>query len=195
MGRMLLLSLLLSFLILTSACTSEDREAVNTENETDRKAFKVVQPPYNTDLPGEEGIKNVINAYNYSVINAQLADPYFKVLRKYATNDETQRVFINAGFDTQQGIAMRSWIKKFIFENISVSEKSAFVDTSEIWNYDYIDIKTKEVAEPKKEMRYKLKYALVKEEGRWVVSEITENEPTVVVESFATQPTKNGSFK
>lgn len=172
------LTLVICLILFIFACSKEGKEN-KAEAVKDKKEFKVVEPQYDTSLAGREGMENTIRAYNEVLAKVHLADPYFPVLRKYATNKETQRVFVEANFNTEKGVAMRSWLLELVFESISPSEKSGTADTYEIWDFDYIDIKTKEIREPKSRVRYKLKYLLEKEDNKWVVSSIKERQPRV----------------
>lgn len=160
------------------ACGKKE-EKKEIKGKEEKKEFKVVEPSYDTSIQGEEGIRNTIKAYNEVLANVHLSDPYFKVLRKYASDKEVKRMFVEDRYNTERGLAMRSWLQDLIFEKISVSEKSAVVDTNEVWDFDYIDIKTKEIREPKSRVRYKLRYLLEKEEGRWIVSSIKERQTRV----------------
>ena len=175
-----LLIFLINFVLFFSACT-EDKNRVETKKDKDKKEFNVVEPPYDTTLPDKEGLKNTIKAYNYAVTKALVADPYFPLVRKYATDKETQRVFIDMNADTERGVAMRSWLNELIFKNISVADRSGYVNTTETWDFEFVDIKSKEVVEPKKTIRYKLKYRLEREDNKRVVAKITETEPTAQV--------------
>lgn len=146
---------------------------------------QVVEPTLDTTLAGEDGIENTVKAYNITMRNALLADPYFKVLRKYATEKEVKRVFVDVEYDMQKGVAMRSWQRELVFDNISASGREGYADTSETWDFEYVDLKTKEVVDPKKTMKYKLRYTLEKEEERWVVSKMREREPSVVTKTVS----------
>lgn len=178
MIRFLVLTVLLAMPLFFTACKNEAKKAEKKATE-EKKEFKVIEPTYDTKLPGEEGIKNTIRAYNEVLAKVHLADPYFPVLRKYATDKETQRLFVESNYNTEKGQAMRSWLQELVFESVSPSEKSWTADTYEVWDFDYIDIKTKEVVEPKSRVRYKLRYQLEKEGDKWVVSSIKERQPRV----------------
>ena len=176
-----------SLFILFNGCSKEESTTAG-KGERENKEIKLIDPPYDTALSGKEGIENTIKGYNQAMINALLADPYFKILRKYATEKEVQRVFIDVEFDMNKGEAMRSWQKELVFENISSSENEGHADTSEVWDYEYVSLKTKEVVQPKATVRYKLRYALIKEDGKWVVSNIKEREPAVLTKTYKLKP-------
>ena len=184
MIRAALLGLLACLTLISTSCTENDKEGFKTTTkESVKEAVQIVEPPFDTSLPGAEGLENTIRAYNLSMRNALLDDRYLKMLRKYATEKEVQRVYIDIEFDTLKNVAMRSWQRELAFDNVSASDSSASVDTSETWEFDYVDLKTKEVTEPMKKFKYKLQYSLEKEDGKWVVSKIRELEPSVLTET------------
>ena len=98
-------------------------------------------------------------------------------------------VFVNINLDSQQGIAMRSWQKELVFKNISASENKGYADTVEVWDFELVQLVTKKIVEPKKEIRYSLRYTMEREDNylerddfdRWVVSKVEENKPTLLV--------------
>lgn len=148
----------------------------------EKKAQEVKGPAFDNALPGEEGLKNAILGYNQANMDAYLSDRHIKFIRKYATEQETKRVFVFINTDREKGVAMAMRLNKMEFDNISTSEKVNFVDTSENWDFHYLDIKTSKPTEPVREMRYKLRYSLEKEDGKWLVSKLKERERAVIGE-------------
>lgn len=166
--------ILLIILILFSACGKRE--------EKKGKAPEVKGPKYDNTLPGKEGMKNAILGYNQAVIDGHLSDLHLKFLAKYATGKEAQRVFVFIKTDREKGVAMAMKLNKMTFDNISTSEKVNFVDTSENWDFQNLDIKTSKPIEPVKEMRYKLRYFLVREGEKWLVGKLKEREKTLMGE-------------
>lgn len=148
----------------------------------ERKVPEVKAPSYDNSLPGEEGMKNAIRGYNQAIIDAHLSDLHIKFMAKYATDKEAQRVFVFINTDREKGWAMAMKLNKLTFDNISTSEKVNLVDTSENWDFQYLDIKTSKPIEPVKEMRYRLRYFLVKDGGKWFVAKLKEREKTLIGE-------------
>lgn len=143
---------------------------------------EVKGPAYDNSLPGEEGVKNAILGYNQAVMDAHLSDMHIKFIRKYATEKETKRVFTFINVDRERNLAMATKLNKLAIENTFVSDNEANVETSENWDFHYLDIKTSKPTEPVREMRYKLRYTLEKENGKWVIARLTETEKAMIGE-------------
>lgn len=148
----------------------------------EKKAIEVKSPTFDNSLQDEEGMKNAIRGYCQAIIDAHLSDMHVKFLKKYATQTEAQRAFVYINVDREKGLAMAMKLNKLTFDNISTSEKVNIVDTSENWDFHYLDIKTSKPIEPVKEMRYSLRYFLKKEDGNWVVAKLKEREKTMIGE-------------
>lgn len=155
---------------LTSCGKKEDKEP------------EVKGPSYDNTIPGKEGMKNTILGYNQAVMDAHLSDKHIKFIRKYAGEREAKRVFVFISTDREKGTAMAMKLNNITFGNISSSERMNFVDTSENWDFHNLDIKTSKPIEPVREMRYKLRYILGKENGKWVVAKLKEREKAVMGE-------------
>lgn len=166
--------LVLIFLIvsLNFACGKKEE----TGNETDGQMPEIIEPQYDNYLPGKEGLKNAVKGYIQSVIDANLSDNHVKFIRKYATERETKRVFIFINSDRERKVGLKMRANKVAYGNISTSEKVNFVDTSEHWDFQYLDIASSKPVAPVRSMRYELRYHLQKEEGKWLVHELEERE-------------------
>lgn len=163
--------LILLALILFSACNKKD----------DKTKFPEVKAPaYDNTLPGKEGMKNTVLGYSQAIIDAHLSDLHVKFIRKYASEKETKRVsaYIHTDREKDQAMAMR--LNKITFDNISTSAAANFADTTEHWDFHYLDIKTSKPLNPVKEMRYKLRYLMERDGDKWVVGKIRERETTVM---------------
>lgn len=165
------MTLLLVAFLLFSACSKKED-----------KTPEIKGPSYDNTLPGEEGMKNTILGYNQAVMDAHLSDKHIKFIRNYAGERETKRVFVFINTDREKGVAMAMKLNKIVFDNMSASERLNFVDTSENWDFHNLDIKTSKPIEPVKEMRYKLRYILGKENGKWVVAKLKERENAMMGE-------------
>jgi len=146
------------------------------------KMPEVKGPAYDNSLPGEDGMKNTVKGYLQAVMDAHLSDLHMKFIRKYATEDETRRVFIFISTDREKGVVMAMRLNRLVFDNISSSDKEKMVDTTEHWDFHYLDIKTSKPVEPVREIRYKLRYILEKEEGKWLVVKLREREKQLIGE-------------
>lgn len=148
----------------------------------EEKTPEIKGPAFDNAIPGEEGMKNTILGYNQAIIDAHLSDRHIKFVRKYASEKETKRVFVFIEGDREKGIAMAMKMNKVIFDNMSSSEGLSFVDTSENWDFHYLDIKTGKPTEPVRELRYKLRYLLGKENGKWIIVKLKEKEKALIGE-------------
>lgn len=146
------------------------------------KMPEIKGPTFDNSLPGEEGIKNAIRGYNQAVIDAYLSDAHVKFIHKYATEKEMKRMFVFINTDRERDLAMAMKLNKLVFDEVFASENGATVNTSENWDFHYINIKTGKPNEPVKEMRYKLQYTLEKENGKWVVAKLKEREKSMIGE-------------
>lgn len=183
MKKTLLIKLFVFISLILSSCGNNEKK-MEPKVELEKEQSDLIVLPYDTTLPGIEGIKNTIKAYNLTVINAQLSDQYVDEVRRYATVKETQRVFMNINIDSQQGLIMKSRQEDIVYDNISASESGAFADTYETWNYEYLNLETKEIVEPKKQIRYNIKYILERENNKWVIAKIEEIKPTVMIKTL-----------
>lgn len=172
---LLKLTLVICLILFISACGKKEKEEKG-------KISEIKGPAFDNSLSGEEGMKNAIRGYNQAIIDAHLSDLHVKFMAKYATDKEAQRVFVFINTDREKGWAMGMKLNKLTFDNISTSEKVNFVDTSENWDFQYLDIKTSKPIEPVKEMRYKLRYFLVREGEKWLVGKLKEREKTLIGE-------------
>lgn len=148
----------------------------------EEKVPEIKGPAFDNTIPGDEGIKNAIRGYNQAIMDAYFSDTHIKFVRKYATEKEVKRMFIFINTDRERDLAMAMKLNKMVFDEIFASENGATVNTSENWDFHYINIKTGKPTEPVKEMRYKLRYTLEKEDGKWVVAKLTEREKAMIGE-------------
>lgn len=165
------MTLLCVAFLLFSACSKKED-----------KTPEIKGPSYDNTLPGEEGMKNTILGYNQAVMDAHLSDKHIKFIRNYAGEKETKRVFVFINTDREKGVVMAMRLNNITFDNISSSERLNIVDTSEHWDFHNLDIKTSKPIEPVRELRYKLRYILGKENGKWVVAKLKEREKAVIGE-------------
>lgn len=168
-----------TFIFLSAVCLNIS--ACKDKNKG-RELPEIKPPTYNNSAPGEEGMKNAVLGYQQTMIDAHLSDLHIKFIKNYATEDETRRVFIFINIDREKGEAMAMRLNKLVFDNISTSEKEDIVDTTEHWDYHNLEIKTSKPVEPVKELRYKLRYVLVKKEGKWLVDRLREREKPLIGE-------------
>lgn len=166
-----LLLLIFAFTGLGFACGKKEEVA-----RPEQKSLEVKGSDYNNSLPGEEGMKNAVRGYVQAVIDANLSDRHFQFLEKYATEKEAKRVFIFIKPDRERNLAMYMRVNKLSFDNISSSESTNFVDTSEHWDFQYLAIKTSKPTDPVRSIRYKLRYHLIRDGDRWMVSKLEERE-------------------
>lgn len=153
------------------------------KKEEEKKLTDIKGPKFDNSVSlGKEGMKNAVLGYCQATMDAYLSDLHLKFLRKYANERETKRIFVFINTDRERGWAMAMKLNKISFDNISTSKSVNFVDTSENWDFHYVEIKTSKPIEPVKEMRYKLRYLLEEEKGKWVVAKLKEREKTMIGE-------------
>lgn len=173
--------LMLASLLFLLGCQKKAEENKVVENKVaENKDQEIKGPSYDNSLPGKEGMKNTILGYNQAIMDAHLSDKHLKFVRIYASEKETKRVFVFINTDREKGVAMAMKLNKIAFDNMSASERMNFVDTSENWDFHNLDIKTSKPIEAVREMRYKLRYTLGKEDGKWVVAKLKEREKTLI---------------
>jgi hypothetical protein len=63
-------------------------------------------------------------------------------------------------------------LKQLDFVDFKIVGENVDVTTYENWSYIYRDLKTQEIAEPSRSIRYKMKYSLEKREGQWLITDI-----------------------
>lgn len=144
------------------------------------KEMEDAEPKYDNSIPGEEGIKNAIRGYNQAVIHGNMKTDYLKFVRKYAVDYEASRVVVFVQEDRAKGRVMRSRLNKLIFDNFSTSGDMTFARTTEMWEYDYLDLNTGKLLEPLKGVEYRLKYTLARDKERWLVGRIEQLEQPLV---------------
>lgn len=176
------------FLALLASACSEKKEKVEIKGVPGKRQTQempeIKPPTYDNSLPGEDGMKNAVRGYGQAIIDAHLSTRHIEFIRRYATSKETQRTYVFIKTDWEAGRAMAMRLNKLVFDNVSTSVNANFVDTSEHWDFQYLDIKTSKPLEPVKEMRYKLRYILIKEDNEWVVSKLEEREDTKIGEYY-----------
>ncbi len=163
-------------LVLTTGCRKGETPEEKAERET-----REAEPKYDNALKGEEGIKNAIKGYNQAVIHGNMKQEYLKFVRKYASDHEASRVTVFVEEDRSLGRVMRSRLIELAFDNITAVGDFTHVYTTERWEFDYLDLKTGKLKEPLKEMQYKLKYIMVKDDkDRWIVGRLEQTEKPMI---------------
>lgn len=117
-------------------------------------------------------VKDTIKNYNLVLIEAyKTGNPgLFKGL---AVEEEIRKRDIMISSWLSAGEYMDADLKKLKFKKVKVTGNTAVVKTSEKWTFQYRDVITEEVVDPKKTIHYEMTYTLIKEDGRWLVSELS----------------------
>lgn len=93
-----------------------------------------------------------------------------KHLQGYATEKETSRISMIILQFTGEKKFMESEMKEFKVVNVKLKDSSnADVETFEKWRYRHLKKDTKEVIKPWIDAEYKLRYNLIKQDGKWLV--------------------------
>ncbi len=119
----------------------------------------------------QERIRNTIVLYN-----ALLAKGYrtqdMTVLSEAATEERALKAYYHMAALGEGKVRMDSKLLNIVFNDLQMlSDVKANVDTSEKWDYQYINFDTQS-REYENTVDYKLKYSLVKQSGKWFVDDI-----------------------
>jgi len=123
-------------------------------------------------------IKEVIKIYNHTVIQASksknLPDiiTFKNMMSDIAVGRVAEKLYIWIMSWHESNLYMDAKLLDIKFTNISVNGDTATAFTDEKWTYRYIDISRGVVAHPETEVRYKMRYDLVKNNDRWLIRKI-----------------------
>ena len=180
MLKRLLLSI--SVIIIFTACENSKEQSDSSAKQRDSPAVKgvAISSRYDNSLAGIEGMKNAVRGYAQATIDAYLSDTHIKDLKEYAVQSVAKKMFVFINSDRDRGVAMDMRLNRLVFKNISAGEPRNLIDTEEQWDFRYIDIKTLKPVASIKEARYKLRYTIVRDDDKWLISGIEEREKTLM---------------
>lgn len=125
---------------------------------------------------GEDKVRDIKAAiYRY---NNLLAECYKKLnmnpMQEVATLDHAEKLYIYMAAIGEGKERLESKLKKIDFINIKFPDRNTvIVKDREIWDFRYVNIKTGQAVEEKKDFVYNLIFKLVKKNGRWLVKSVT----------------------
>ncbi len=119
----------------------------------------------------EEAVKRSVVLYNRGLIEAYRSQS-FDLLKEVAVEREVEKVGAVVGAYLEGGEVMESRIISLRFDGVEVRDGRATVRTSEEWSYRWLDYRTGREVEPLKRIYYRMRYDLVKRDGRWLVEKV-----------------------
>lgn len=125
--------------------------------------------------PEEEAARAVVRAYNKALVQAY-GDTNLNYMKPLITEKELNRLFPSFQFFLLSNLRMVTVQKEFKEKDIKIREKKAVVETVEKWEYWWENRLAGEIARPKEEITYHLRYHLKKTPERWVVDFIEQVE-------------------
>lgn len=116
-------------------------------------------------------VKRAVAMYNNALIEAYRSQS-FEGLRRVSVGREVDRVSAWVGAYLQSGMVMEARLLSLRFDGVEVKGERATVRTSEEWSYRWLDYRTGRVVEPLKRIDYRMRYRLVRRDGRWLVERV-----------------------
>ncbi len=124
----------------------------------------------------DKQIKATIMRYNQLLIEGY-QKMNMNILQEAATAKQAEKVYFHMAALGESRVRMDSTLEKMQFTDVKIlSENKAKVKTKEIWDFRHTNIDTKQVVLEEKNFEYILSYELVKEGGRWLVSDVSASE-------------------
>ncbi len=126
----------------------------------------------------EEKIKEVIKIYNHTVIQASksrsLPDivTFKNMMSDIAVGRIAEKLYIWVMSWHESNLFMDAKLIDIKYVDISIKDKTATVFTDERWTYKYIDAAQGTVAHPETEIRYRMRYDLIKDKDKWLIKKI-----------------------
>jgi len=163
--------------------------ACSRQQESAAPPAKAATPvPLQTDLPREELVKKVIARYNYL-----LAEGYKNLnmnpLQEVASVLQAEKAYSHMAAIGEGKVRMVSQLKKMNFVHVNFpSDGKAEVQTHEIWDFAYTDIKTGRKNEEVKDFPYDVNYTLEAKDGRWLITDIVAGSEQDARENMPKKP-------
>lgn len=119
----------------------------------------------------EDEVKKTILRYN-TLLAKGYSELNMTPLREVAAEMQAEKEYIHMAALGEGKVRMLSELKSIEFLEVSVTGSSASVRTKEVWDYSHININTNQTVDTQRDIVYSLRYDLVKEGGRWLVSSV-----------------------
>ena len=146
MSRLFIASLLLITALLISACVREKEE--------------------------QSQIKAVVVRYNQLVAECYRTHN-MNLMQEAANREQAEKLYIHMAAIGEGQLRMESTLKDIAFKKIALPKPDqATVETKEVWDFTYVDIKANRVFYQEKDFIYEMGYTLGKINGRWIVTNV-----------------------
>jgi hypothetical protein len=119
----------------------------------------------------EQLLKKVVNQYNNLLIEANKSRDV-SPLDNIADDNVVRKLYLWMAAWEDGNVYLDAELKQLDFVDFKIVGENVDVTTYENWSYIYRDLKTQEIAEPSRSIRYKMKYSLEKREGQWLITDI-----------------------
>lgn len=126
--------------------------------------------------PQEQAVQHVVVRYN-----AALAEGFRRMdmnaLSSVATKDQATSEYYQMAALGEGKVQLIASLTDIRFTSTRITgDAKAVVETEEIWDYQQVSTETSAVVRVEKDVRYLLRYDLVREGGRWFVDKVTDIE-------------------
>ncbi len=121
----------------------------------------------------EAGLKSKIEKYNDALIKAYKNNSS-DLMKDLTTEDELERVRLYMTYNYfEKSRKLNTKLVDLSFKDINVKEEEATIETEEEWTYFYTDVETENKLSEKKEIYYRAKYTLIKQDDNWLIDSIS----------------------
>lgn len=132
-------------------------------------------------------IESAVRAYNDALSRAFVMLD-MNELSRFATEEQAAREFYLMAALGEGRVQMFATLTSIEFGEVTFSEEGkAAVTTTEVWDYDHVSLDTSQTVRSERGVVYRLEYALVLRDGRWLVSGVTSLDDGVSRESTSSE--------
>ena len=178
MKKKIVLVMLLSALAVVSCKgrPADNKAAVKSSAVSPVSKPAAMPPPYQPAFAGdklEARVKNIVLRYNELLVFGY-ENLNMNFLQEVATPEQAEKAYFHMAAIGEGRVRMRSHLKKIDWARIDVSTPGkAVVQTNEVWDFAYHDIKTDKKGQEEKDFVYHITYTIAREkDGRWLISDI-----------------------
>lgn len=137
-----------------------------------KEAIPPFKPRYNGGTP-EDQVKNTVVRYN-ELVSYGYRNLDMTPLQEVATQDQAEKAYIHMAAIGEGTARMISTLKRIDFDPFSAAGGKVRVNTREVWDFLYVDIKTGVKKGEEKDFVYLVSYALEPAKGGgWTITDIT----------------------
>lgn len=126
----------------------------------------------NRESADNKQVKGTVMRYNQLLIEGYQT-LNMNPLQEAATTKQAEKTYFHMAALGEGKVRMESTLKKIKFIDITIQqENKATVKTKEVWDFQHINIVTKQIVLEERDFEYIITYELVKERGRWLVANV-----------------------